>query len=89
MIPMATVDKLRDGLIDKIRNIKNKDLLEVLDQFVSSSQKKNESEKEKENVSLTEVQKQMLEMSEQDIKNGNLISQNAMKRKNFKWLNEM
>ncbi|MAD96822.1 MAG: hypothetical protein CMB99_05775 [Flavobacteriaceae bacterium] len=86
---MATVDKLRDGLIDKIRNIKNKDLLEVLDQFVSSSQKKNESEKEKENVSLTEVQKQMLEMSEQDIKNGNLISQNAMKRKNFKWLNEM
>ena len=31
----------------------------------------------------------MLEMSENDIKNGNLISQEAMNKRNLEWLNEM
>ena len=39
---MATVDKIRTGLIDKILSIKNKDFLEALDKLISSS--KSESE---------------------------------------------
>lgn len=38
-------------------------------------------------VELTSEQKKMLEMSEDDIKNGRLISQKAMDKRNLKWLN--
>jgi hypothetical protein len=38
-------------------------------------------------VELTEEQKMMLEMSEEDIKNGKLISQEAMDKRNLEWLN--
>ncbi len=31
----------------------------------------------------------MLQMSEDDIVNGQLISQNQMNKRNFEWLNEM
>lgn len=80
---MATVDSIRNGLIDKIVAIKNKEFLVALDILVSSSVK------EVENVELTEEQKTMLEMSEQDIKNGKLISQEAMQKRNLEWLNAM
>jgi len=78
---MATVDKIRTGLIDKILSIKNKDFLEALDKLISSS--KSESEI----VELTNEQKTMLEMSENDIKTGKLISQDAMNKRNLEWLN--
>ena len=78
---MATVDKIRTGLIDKILSIKNKDFLEALDKLISSS--KSESEI----VELTNEQKAMLEMSENDIKTGRLISQDAMNKRNLEWLN--
>jgi len=77
---MATVDKIRNGLIDKILSINNKDFLEALDKLISSS--KSESEI----VELTKEQKIMLEMSEKDIKTGKLISQDAMNKRNLEWL---
>ncbi len=80
---MATVDKIRNGLIDKILTISNKDFLVALDKLVTS----NASESEL--VALTNDQKAMLELSEQDIKNGNLISQEAMEKRNLAWLSEM
>ena len=80
---MATVDKIRNGLIDKILSIKNKDYLEALDKLISSSNSESEI------VELTKEQKIMLEMSEQDIKNGKLISQKAMDKRNLEWLNAM
>jgi hypothetical protein len=78
---MAIVDKIRNGLIDKILSINNKDFLEALDKLISSS--KSESEI----VELTKEQKIMLEMSEKDIKTGKLISQDAMNKRNLEWLN--
>jgi len=78
---MATVDKIRTGLIDKILSIRNKDFLEALDKLISSS--KSESEI----VELTDEQKTMLEISENDIKTGKLISQEAMNKRNLEWLN--
>ena len=78
---MATVDKIRSGLIDKILTIRNKDFLIALDNLISSSSADTEI------VELTAEQKEMLEMSETDIKNGRLISQEAMDKRNLEWLN--
>lgn len=79
---MATVEQLRNDLIIKILSIKNKDFLVALDNLISSSA--SESDK----VELTMEQKKMLEMSEEDIKNNQLISQDAMNNRNLEWLNE-
>ena len=76
---MASVDKIRNGLIDKILTIKNKDFLEALDKLISSSAYY---------IELTNEQKELLEMSEKDIENGRLISQEAMVKRNLEWLNE-
>ncbi len=78
---MATIDKIRSGLIGKIRSINNKDFLEALDKLISSSKYESEIEE------LTKEQKTMLEMSENDIKTGKLISQDAMNKRNLEWLN--
>jgi hypothetical protein len=80
---MTTIEKIRNGLIDKILSISNKDYLEALDKLVSLSSS------ESERKVLTSEQKVMLEMSEQDIKKGKLISQKAMDKRNLEWLNEM
>ena len=80
---MATVDKIRNELIDKIISIKNRDFLEALDKLISSSSSESDV------VELTKEQKIMLEMSERDIKSGNLISQEAMDKRNLEWLNAM
>lgn len=36
---------------------------------------------------LTDKQKAILKMSEQDVKDGNLISQEEMMKRNLEWLN--
>lgn len=80
---MATVDKIRSGLIDKIMNINNKEFLMAIDHLISTS--KSESDV----VELTLAQKEMLDMSEDDIKNGRLISQEAMDKRNLEWLEKL
>ena len=78
---MAAVDNIRNELIDKILSIKNRDFLEALDKLISSSLSESET------IELTDEQKIILEMSEEDIKNGELISQEAMNKRNLAWLN--
>ena len=80
---MTTVDNIRNGLIDKILSIKNKDFLVALDKLITSSFSESEI------VELTKEKKIMLEMSEQDIAKGKLISQEAMDQRNLEWLNAM
>jgi len=80
---MATVDKIRNELIDKILSINDKDFLEALDKLISSSTSQSKI------VSLTKEQKEMLQMSEGDIENGRLISHEAMVKRNLEWLNEL
>lgn len=79
---MASVEHIRNELIDKILSIKNKDFLVALDQLITSSSSSSEI------IKLTKEQKAMLEMSEHDIKKANLISQEAMDQRNLEWLNE-
>jgi len=78
---MATIDSLRNGLIDKILSIKNREFLEALDKLISSTHSESEI------VELTPEQKMILEMSKQDIITGMHISQEAMDKRNLEWLN--
>jgi len=78
---METLDKIRNGLIDKIRSIKNKEFLVALDTLISSRSENSEA------LELTAEQKELLEMSEADINNGRLVSQEAMDKRNIEWLN--
>ena len=78
---MATVENIRNGLIDKIMSIRNKNFLLALDNLIASSVV------ETENIELSQEQIEMLEMSEEDIKNGRFISQDAMEKRNLQWLN--
>ena len=80
---MATVENIRNGLIDKILSIKNIDILEALDKLISVSSLESDT------VLLTDEQKILLEMSEKDIEAGDLISQEAMDKRNLEWLDTM
>lgn len=80
---MSSVDVIRNGLIDKILTIKNKDLLEALDKIVSSSHSSDQI------IELSETQKALLQLSEDDLKAGRTISQEEMMKRNLKWLDEM
>jgi hypothetical protein len=80
---MATIDKIRNKVIDKILSIRNKEFLETLDKLISFSASESEV------VKLTDEQKEMLQMSEEDIKYGRLISQEEMDKRNLEWLDGM
>lgn len=80
---MKSIDNIRNSLIDKLQSINNKDVLEAIDKLISTSKINSED------IEFTEEQITMLEMSENDIKNGNVISQEAMNKRNFEWLNAM
>lgn len=77
-----TVETIRNGLIDKIMSIQNREFLEALDILISSGKPESEI------VYLSDEQSEMLEMSVQDIKYGRLISQEAMDKRNLEWLSE-
>jgi len=66
---MATVDTLRNNLIDKLFTISNKEYLLALNQLVESSAVHNGA------VKLTGEQILMLQLSDKDIETGKLISQ--------------
>ncbi len=78
---MKTVDTIRTRFIDKILTIYNTDFLKALDNLVSSSSQAGK-------VSLTKEQKEMLEMSENDISSGRLISHDKLDFEDNEWLKE-
>ncbi|MFT3751952.1 MAG: hypothetical protein QM800_03430 [Paludibacter sp.] len=80
---MNRVDVLRDSIIDKLLTISNKDYLTALYKLIENSTTNNEL------VELTDEQVVMLQMSEQDIKNGNFISQTELDKNDVKWLKEL
>ncbi len=65
---MKSVNTIRTNLIDKILSIQNVEFVKALDSLVSSSSQENI-------VKLTKEQKLMLQMSEEDILAGRIISQ--------------
>lgn len=79
---MAAVDDLRNSIIDKLLAISNEDYLSSINQIID--QKKKSSDK----IILSKEQIQMLEMSENDIKNSKLISQEELDKSDLEWLKE-
>ncbi|MFT5600862.1 MAG: hypothetical protein ACI9N1_001098 [Flavobacteriales bacterium] len=78
---MATVDQIRNGLIDKILSIQNEDFLKALDNLIVTSASQSDE------ITLSSEQKEMLSLSDADIQYDKLISQSEMTEKNLEWLN--
>ena len=79
---MATADHIRNGIINKLLTISNKDYLSALYELLENSKI------DKDKVKLTEEQIVMLKLSDKDIKAGRLISQSQLDKNDLKWLKE-
>lgn len=79
---MDSTDILRNSIIDKLLTIDNKDYLSALFQLVNSSSVSQDT------VRLTEEQALMLQLSDLDIHNGALISQEQLDKDDLQWLSE-
>lgn len=77
---MTNADTIRNGIIDKLLTISNKDYLTALYKVIENSSI------DKDNVKLTEEQILMLNLSEKDIKHDRLISQEQLDKDDLKWL---
>ncbi|PIV58080.1 MAG: hypothetical protein COS14_11455 [Bacteroidetes bacterium CG02_land_8_20_14_3_00_31_25] len=80
---MATIDHIRNGIINKLLTISNKNYLAALSQLVENSST------EKDTAMLTEEQILMLQLSDKDIKSGKLINQVQLDKSDLKWLKEL
>lgn len=77
---MAQVDVIRNGIIDRLLAISDKDYLMALLRLVDNSTV------EIGKIQLTKEQKLMLEMSEVDLQNGRTISQIELDKNDLEWL---
>ncbi|MFT6053577.1 MAG: ribulose-5-phosphate 4-epimerase/fuculose-1-phosphate aldolase [Roseivirga sp.] len=77
---MASIEHLRNNLISKLMTIRDQKMLTAIEQLIITSDSKQK-------VELTEDQMLMLEMSEEDIKEGRTISQEELFTKERQWLN--
>lgn len=77
---MTSTDHIRNGIIEELLTISNKDYLNALFQLVKNSPA------DKDTVKLTEEQIVMLKLSERDIKEGRLIPQAQLDKSDLKWL---
>ncbi len=77
---MAQVDVIRNGIIDKLLAISDKDYLLALLRLVDNSAVHDKK------IKLTKEQKLMLEISENDIQNGRVISQKDLDKSDIEWL---
>lgn len=80
---MTTTDHIRNGIIEQLLTISNKDYLTALFQLVKNSPADTET------VKLTEEQILMLKLSDRDIKEGKLIAQSQLDKSDLKWLKEL
>jgi hypothetical protein len=79
---MNKIDLLRDSIIDRLLAISNKDYLSALYQLVDKSVVESEC------IELSEEYTLLLQLSETDIANGNVISQSEIDKSDLKWLKE-
>lgn len=79
---MASTSEIRNRLIDRLMAISNSDYLKALEKMIDSSNIQETS------IVLTEEQKLMLAMSDEDIKTGRIIDQESLNKQELEWLNE-
>ena len=76
---MATVDILRNNIINKLFKISNED-------YLSALYKTLESEITEDRIKLTDEQILMLQMAEEDVKEGRVISNEDLYKQDMEWL---
>ncbi len=79
---MATLSEIRNRLIDSLMSIDNSQYLQALEKMIKSSNVEHAK------IPLTEEQKIMLTMSDDDIKNGRMIEQSILNEQELQWLKE-
>lgn len=80
---MNHTDILRNSIIDKLLTISNKDYLAALYQLVDNSSV------DKDIIKLSEEQILMLQLSDRDIAEGRLSSQEDVDKNDMEWLKEL
>jgi len=79
---MSTTDLIRNNIIDKLLTISNEDYLSALYQLVNTSSMGQDK------VQLSEEQVIMLQLSDEDIATGKLITQDQLDKDDLQWLSE-
>ncbi len=77
---MTTADNIRNSIIDKLLTISNKDYLSALYQLVEKSSVDSDV------VKLSKSQILMLKLSDEDIAENRLISQEDLDKSDLEWL---
>ena len=80
---MTAADNIRNNIIDKLLTISNKEYLSALYKLVSTSSVNEEI------IQLSESQILMLNMSEEDIKNNRIVSQEELDKMDLEWLKSL
>ncbi len=80
---MNRADILRNSIIDKLLTISDKDYLAALHQLLENSSIDNDL------VKLSEEQILMLKLSDRDIEDGKLMSQDELDKSDVQWLKEL
>lgn len=75
-------DNIRNNIIDKLLTISNKEYLSALYQLVQNSSIDNDI------IKLSNEQILMLQLSENDIKNGRILTKEQIDKIDLKWLEE-
>ncbi len=76
---MTSIERIKQELIDTIMVSKNEKLLEAVSQIFASSDSAGKPQ-------LDSYQIEMLEMSEKDIQNGDIISEDDLDKSDSEWL---
>lgn len=76
---MTPLENIKNRLIDRIMATRNERLLEAIDNILDSTQSDDM-------VKFSSEQIEMLMMSEEDIKNGNIISESELDKSDSEWL---
>lgn len=76
---MTSLDNIKNSLIDQILLTKNEKLLKAIANIFDSTEKED-------SVQLSSEQIEMLLMSENDIKEGNVISEEELMKSDLEWL---
>lgn len=80
---METADSIRNNIIDKLLTISNKEYLTALYKLISTSSVNNNA------IKLSEDQLFMLNLSEDDIKNNRVVSQEKLDEIDLEWLKDL
>ncbi|MDR6785249.1 hypothetical protein ABIE26_003948 [Pedobacter africanus] len=80
LIMPSSLDNLRNSIMEKLMAISDKDYLVALNKLLESSTAENDV------VKFSKEQIIMLEMSDEDIRKGDTITQEDLDKEDLKWL---